>query len=335
MNEASGSEPFKVGQRYVEKSMVCLSHTLANSKIVKYNELESNIVENPYGVFISNIGSRNTPGDILISYRDSYTDERTVTKIEVKSGTSSSIFQFTYDCLKYNSNQEYFQKTYADKFREIQENISYFILIDKLINNKEDISTLRKKILTIDGPVFKLGDPNEYLDELGFYKTVDFIKNFNLNKIDDFVKNFNLDHIPSDSDYPDELKKMVEYIIRRLKPLIKSSNGISFCKPFDISIDPIIAHYHDCDYIKVGKFLYSVNRTNPLRLKRNGKSIISLADKFSKASMTCYLKKPSQYNSKFRIICKIYNLREEDKYEISLDDPAYYPDKQNIPLGSI
>ena len=95
MNEASGSEPFKVGQRYVEKSMVCLSHTLANSKIVKYNELESNIAENPYGVFISNIGSRNTPGDILISYRDSYTDERTVTKIEVKSGTSSSIFQFT------------------------------------------------------------------------------------------------------------------------------------------------------------------------------------------------------------------------------------------------
>ena len=168
MNEASGSEPFKVGQRYVEKSMVCLSHTLANSKIVKDNELESNIAENPYGVFISNIGSRNTPGDILISYRDSYTDERTVTKIEVKSGTSSSIFQFTYDCLKYNSNQEYFQKTYADKFREIQENISYFILIDKLINNKEDISTLRKKILTIDGQGFKLGDPNKNLDELGF-----------------------------------------------------------------------------------------------------------------------------------------------------------------------
>jgi len=90
--EASGSEPFAVGNEVVEKTMAGLNDMLLNAEIVNAADIDSLYSNDPKKVYIANVGSRNAPGDIVVVFKDFTTGQRTDVVLEVKASQSSSLF---------------------------------------------------------------------------------------------------------------------------------------------------------------------------------------------------------------------------------------------------
>lgn len=72
----------------------------------------------------------------------------------------------------------------------------------------------------------------------------------------------------------DGKRKIFAEMVKRLKRLLKNGGkSISFCEPFAIDVDLVKDHFSNCDYMRIGSFMYSVNGKNPLKIMRKGKPI--------------------------------------------------------------
>ena len=123
------------------------------------------------------------------------------------------------------------------------------------------------------------------LTEQHVSKTLDFIMHYD--DSDEMAAKYGLnayshkkvskDHNFSIGLTPDGKRKIFAKMIMKLKKLLKNGGkSISFCEPFTVDVDLVKDHFSNCDYMRIGPFMYSVNGKNPLKIKRKGRPIKSI-----------------------------------------------------------